>query len=153
MFSRTFAIATFAALAGIVSAGHSVGVVNNCGYGTPMMNGPSTGLISVPGGYSSGGDITGWIMFLQTGQCGNNGENCVIVEGTLNDGYSSVDISLISPHEINVPTGFSYTDGAGGKYCASGNCPCNSAAFCQPTDYGALVNTADPNASITVTYC
>lgn len=96
------------------------------------------------------------------------------VEGTLNNGYSSVDISLISPHKINVPTSFSYTDGAGGKSCASGNCPCNNAAFCQPTDYGALINTADPNAvsfslfitylgdhitdsfscqSITVTYC
>lgn len=78
MLSRATVIATVATLTGIVSAGHSVSVVNNCGYGTPMMNGPSTGLISVAGGYSTSGDMTGWIMFLQTGQCGNNGESCLI---------------------------------------------------------------------------
>ncbi|KZP16081.1 hypothetical protein FIBSPDRAFT_934811 [Athelia psychrophila] len=153
MFSRATAIAIFAALAGIVSAGHSVGIVNNCGSGTPMMDGPDTGLINVSGGYSTSGDMTGWIIYLQTGQCGANGENCLTVEGTLNGGFSSVDISDIAPHAINVPTAFSYTNGAGGKYCASGNCPCNDAAFCQPTDYGAQVGSSDPNASITITFC
>lgn len=80
MFSRATVFATVAALAGIASAGHSVSVVNNCGYGTPMMNGPSTGLINVAGGYSTSGDMIGWIMFLQTGQCGSNGESCLIGE-------------------------------------------------------------------------
>ncbi|KAF7973264.1 hypothetical protein HWV62_15695 [Athelia sp. TMB] len=121
-------------------------VVNNCGYGTPMMNGPSTGLISIPGGYSTGGDMTGWIVYLQTGSCGANGENCLILEGTLNGGYSSVDISRISPHGFNAPLGFSYTNGAGGKECASADCSCNDSAFCSPTDYGAQVGSSDPNA-------
>jgi hypothetical protein len=39
----------------------------------------------------------------------------VIVEGTLNGGYSSVDISKIPPHSFDSPLAFSYTDGAGGR--------------------------------------
>ena len=37
------------------------------------------GPINVAGGYSSDGDITGFIIYLQNGnQCGANGENCLI---------------------------------------------------------------------------
>jgi len=39
----------------------------------------------------------------------------VIVEGTLNSGFSSVDISRIPSHKFNSPLSFSYTDGVAGR--------------------------------------
>ncbi|KZP08817.1 hypothetical protein FIBSPDRAFT_252756 [Athelia psychrophila] len=156
MSSRASAIAAITTLVGIVSAQHSVSVVNNCGYGTPMMTGPDTGgLISIPNGYSTSGDMTGWIIFLQNGsQCGSDGQNCLPLEGTLTgSGYSQVDISLIAPHAFNSPLAFSYTDGSGGRSCASASCECDYDAFCQSTDYGAQVGSPSTTASITVTFC
>ncbi|KAF7982188.1 hypothetical protein HWV62_29977 [Athelia sp. TMB] len=154
MFSRISALAAITALAGIASAQHTLSIVNNCGYGTPMFDSPSTGLISVPGGYSTSGDMTGWILYLQNGsQCGANGENCLTLEGTLDDGYSSVDISMISPHAFNVPLSFSFTDGSGGRACDSASCSCDYDVFCQPTDYGAQVGSPSPTASVTATFC
>ncbi|KZP11418.1 hypothetical protein FIBSPDRAFT_962287 [Athelia psychrophila] len=153
MFSPAVAIATFAALVGIVSAQHSVSITNNCGTGTPYMNGPSTGLIAIPNGYSTAGDMTGWIIFLQTGACGAQGEGCLIVEGTLNGGYSDVDISRIPPNTFNVAASFSYTDGDGGKSCATADCACDSDAYCTSGQSGAIASSPDPAASIEITFC
>ncbi|KIM79149.1 hypothetical protein PILCRDRAFT_823728 [Piloderma croceum F 1598] len=138
------------------SAGHSISVNNQCGYGTPTLSAPFTNgqPTNIAGGYSSSGDLTGFIIYLQNGnQCGANGENCLILEGTLNNGYSSVDISKIPPHSFNSPLAFSYTNGAGGRSCNSASCQCDYAAFCKTDDYGAQVGSPDPNASITVTFC
>lgn len=37
------------------------------------------------------------------------------MEGSLNGGVSSVDISKIPDHSFNSPIGFSFTNGAGGR--------------------------------------
>jgi hypothetical protein len=52
------------------------------------------------------------ILVLRTTE---NNTSRVIVEGTLNGGFSSVDISKIPPHSFNSALGFSYTNGAGGR--------------------------------------
>lgn len=107
-----------------------------------MITGPDTGgLISIPDGYSTSGDMTGWIIFLQNGsQCGANGENCLILEGALvSDGYSSVDMSLIPPHAFNSAMAFSYTDGSGGRSCDIAECECDYDVFCSSTDYESQI--------------
>lgn len=98
-----------------------------------ILKGPT----NIAGGYSSGGSITGVIVYLQNGRCGANGENCLIrlylrvprfslscvltaasafiVEATLNGGFSSVDISRIPPHAYNSPLSFAYNDGKPGR--------------------------------------
>ncbi|PCH44512.1 hypothetical protein WOLCODRAFT_39281, partial [Wolfiporia cocos MD-104 SS10] len=43
-----------------------------------------------------------------------NGENCIIMETTLENGYSSTDLSLIPLHAFQVTTRFGYYNGCDG---------------------------------------
>jgi hypothetical protein len=104
-------ILAFGALVARVAADHSITVINQCGYGTPTMYGPSTespfqnvrsshsgihaheelmidqGPINVAGGYYTTSDLRGAIIYLQTGRCGQNGEvsRCYISRGQEGD--------------------------------------------------------------------
>jgi len=58
--------------------------------------------------------ICTWFCGFATGGCGNDGEDCTLVEASLINGASSADISLIPPHEFSVTSGFGYYDGCDG---------------------------------------
>ncbi|KAH9034130.1 hypothetical protein EDB84DRAFT_76482 [Lactarius hengduanensis] len=106
---------------------HTIRFDNQCGKGTPQL---------VIGGevLSSGEDWTSnrpqaGIAYLQTGQCLLNGEHCTLLEFNLNNPAcagcgSSVDISLVDPHALNVPIAFSYFNGCDGQgaTCTTPDC-------------------------------
>ncbi|CAK5270791.1 unnamed protein product, partial [Mycena citricolor] len=133
MFGFLASLAIMAAAVTTVSAEqHTINLVNNCGFGTPtlILNG---GIVSTGGSWTHGGPINGAIAYLQTGGCGFNGENCLMVETTLAGGFSSTDLTLIPPHAFSVTTGFGYwggCDGAGAD-CTGPSC---GTAFHQPSD-------------------
>lgn len=82
--------------------------------------------LSTGGAYTHNGPFTAAIAYLDTGNCGDSGENCVsrhmlfhgntvlnrspqvLVETSLiNGGISSTDLSLIPPHAFQATTGSS----------------------------------------------
>ncbi|KAI0033918.1 glycopeptide [Vararia minispora EC-137] len=153
--SRTLAsLVAFVAIAcsGALAQGesHTVTFNNRCGMGT---NG---NVLSTGGQYTSPGPLVGGIAYLQTGNCGANGENCLTVEMTLRNPQSpgagsSTDLTLIPPHEFSVTTGFAYTNGCDGQghTCSAQNC---DTAFHQPNDNNALQCEVN-NVGLTITFC
>ncbi|KZP22301.1 hypothetical protein FIBSPDRAFT_952916 [Athelia psychrophila] len=142
-------IAAFASLTGFVSAGHSIHIVNRCGYGTPTLAGPGIGPTNISGGYSSSGSITGVIVYLQNGRCGANGENCLIrSRGNLERRLLQRGYQQDTPSRLYFPLGFAYNDGKAGRECNNANCQCNYDAYCGPNDNGAIVGDPNPNVNI-----
>ncbi|KAH9939156.1 glycopeptide [Amylocystis lapponica] len=131
---------------------HTVTLTNKCGYGTPLLIGQNGETLSTGGAYTQNGEMNGLIAYLQTGNCGANGDDCTLIEATLNQGYSSADISLISPHKFSVASGFSYYDGCdgAGANCANDGCP---DAFYNPNDNQVQVGCPDDNVSLAITFC
>ncbi|KZT38764.1 hypothetical protein SISSUDRAFT_985847 [Sistotremastrum suecicum HHB10207 ss-3] len=130
---------------------HTVVFANNCGFGTPtLIQGPNA--LSTGGTFTSNGPLDGAIAYLQTGGCGFNGEGCTLVELTLTNGFSSVDISLIPPHAFSVTSGFGYFDGCdgAGADCTNPNCP---TAFFQPGDNNVQVGCPAANVNLAITFC
>ncbi|KAF7368078.1 Glycopeptide [Mycena sanguinolenta] len=79
---------------------HTVTFSNRCGHGTPKLIGQHGAVLSSGGAHTSHGPLIGAIAYLQTGNCGFNGEGCTLVETTLKNpttpgSGSSTDIS---PH-------------------------------------------------------
>ncbi|CCL99067.1 uncharacterized protein FIBRA_01079 [Fibroporia radiculosa] len=116
MFSKVTIALVAAAMAFVQVCGesHTVTFTNSCGYGTPYLWGPDGALLSTGGSYTSDGPADGLIGYLQTGNCGDNGEHCTVVEATRNKTGSSAYISLIPPYEFSVTIGFGYYNGCGG---------------------------------------
>lgn len=107
---------------------HTVHFVNNCGFGTPILEENGT-ILSMGEDYHTDGPLIGAIAFLQTGHCGTNGEGCTVIEITLQNptspgNGSSADISLIPPHAFSVTAGFGYFNGCDGIGfdCTNPNC-------------------------------
>ncbi|THU79758.1 hypothetical protein K435DRAFT_697149 [Dendrothele bispora CBS 962.96] len=134
---------------------HTISFTNHCGRGTPQLvqNGK---VLSTGGSLTKNGPFPAAIAYLQTGNCGLNGENCMIVEMTLQNpnpakpgSGSSVDLSLIPPHALNVPIHFEYKNGGScngkGKTCSTANC---NTAFHVPTDTGVQVPCQNNDVSI-----
>ncbi|KZT10627.1 uncharacterized protein LAESUDRAFT_341679 [Laetiporus sulphureus 93-53] len=128
LFSAAALAVTLLATSGVKAETHSVMFDNQCGYGYPQLIQGGT-LLSNGSVYTGEGAISSVIAYLQTGDCGWNGENCALVELTLTNPTapgtgSSADISLIAPHTYNVQTSFSYYDGCAntGANCASSDC-------------------------------
>ncbi|KAJ6525171.1 hypothetical protein B0H19DRAFT_1199247 [Mycena capillaripes] len=99
-------------------ATHTVHFTNNCGFGTPTLI-QGGRVLSTAGDYTQNGALLGAIAYLQTGGCGFNGEGCTLVELSLNNGFSSADISLIPPSVHTPQRKFVYyngCDGAGTDY-------------------------------------
>ncbi|KAK7454057.1 hypothetical protein VKT23_011570 [Stygiomarasmius scandens] len=140
---------------------HTVSFVNNCGRGTPTLvqNG---NILNNGGSFTSNGPFPAAIAYLQTGNCGLNGENCMTVEMTLQNAVngpgsgSSVDFSLIPPLAFNVPAHFEYVNTPGcngeGATCADANCP---VAFHSPSDdpAGKQFACQTDNANLQIVYC
>ncbi|THH09810.1 hypothetical protein EW145_g1768 [Phellinidium pouzarii] len=99
--------------------------------------------------------------YLQTGECGLNGENCLTVEMNMNNPAcagcgSSVDLSLIPPHAFVVETAFQFYGGDGntcdglGADCADGNC---DTAFFQSNDNQVQRACQIDNVNLLITFC
>jgi len=107
--------------------------------------------------YTSNGPLSSAIAYLQTGNCLFNGENCAIVEMTLGNPTcpgcgSSVDISLIAPHALNVPTSFSFYNGCDGTGATCSTPDCKTAFF-QPNDNQVQVACQTDNVDLLITFC
>ncbi|KAM5544756.1 hypothetical protein V8D89_001654 [Ganoderma adspersum] len=120
-----------------------------------LIQGPN--VLSTGGPYTSNGPIISAIAYLQTGQCGFNGEGCTLVETTLvnptsPDSGSSTDISLIPPHAFSVTSGFGYYNGCDGTGtdCDNANCP---TAFHVDNDTHVQVPCQSNDVDLVITFC
>ncbi|KAH8113589.1 glycopeptide [Phellopilus nigrolimitatus] len=135
---------------------HTVHFTNNCGFGTPTLI-QGANVLSTGADYVSNGPLISAIAYLQTGNCGFNGEQCTLIETTLVNpttpgSGSSTDISLIPPHAFSVTSGFGYyggCDGAGAD-CTSADC---TTAFHVSTDTGVQVACQVDNCNLAITFC
>ncbi|KAI0932272.1 hypothetical protein AcW1_000561 [Taiwanofungus camphoratus] len=154
MFSKV-AVAFVAAAMAFVSVNaesHTVSFTNNCGYGTPTLIGQDGSTLSTGGSWTSNGAANGLIAFLQTGGCGANGESCTLVEATLSNGYSSADISLISPHAFSVTSGFGYYNGCDGAGADCNNADCSD-AFHSSDQTWVQVGCSAADVDLSITFC
>ncbi|KAH9485788.1 hypothetical protein JR316_0002703 [Psilocybe cubensis] len=143
-------------VAGAHAESHTVHFTNRCGHGTPTLI-QGGRVLSTGGDFTSNGPLVAAIAYLQTGNCGFNGEGCTLVETTLINptspgSGSSTDISLIPPHSFSVTSGFGYfngCDGAGAN-CASANC---NTAFHNPNDNQVQVACQSNNVNLAITFC
>ncbi|KAJ3500448.1 hypothetical protein NLJ89_g9790 [Agrocybe chaxingu] len=107
-----------AAVIGVRAETHTIHFDNRCGFGTPTLI-QGGNVLSTGADYTVDRPIFGAIAYLQTGNCGFNGERCTLIETTLVNptspgGGSSTDISLIPPHSFSVTSGFGYYNGCDG---------------------------------------
>ncbi|KAI0321558.1 glycopeptide [Amylostereum chailletii] len=155
-FFSGFVVAIACVLSGVYAESHTVTFDNRCGFGTPTLKANGVTL-STGGAYTRNGPLLGAIAYLQTGNCGANGENCLLLETTLVNptapgSGSSTDLSLIPPHAFSVTTGFGYyngCDGAGAD-CTNANCP---TAFRSPGDTFVQVACQANNVNLAITFC
>ncbi|KAF8171022.1 hypothetical protein K438DRAFT_1773429 [Mycena galopus ATCC 62051] len=160
MFSsiKAAALAVIAVAAGqALAESHTVTFSNNCGYGTPTLIGEGGVVLSTGGAYTINGPLNGAIAYLQTGGCGFNGENCLMVETTLKNpttegSGSSTDLTLIAPHAFSVTTGFGYYGACSPAGADCNNANCNT-AFHVSTDTFVQVACQEDNANLVITFC
>lgn len=155
MFQRILAVVLSLALL-VKSESHTIYFQNNCGHGTPTLV-KDGHVLSTGQDYTSRGSFSSAIAYLQTGSCLLNGESCTIVEMTLQNPTcpgcgSSVDLSLIPPHEFSVPTAFTYCGGCDclGASCDTAEC---SNAFRNPNDNQVQVQCEENNVDLLITFC
>ncbi|GJE94950.1 hypothetical protein PsYK624_111260 [Phanerochaete sordida] len=156
-------VQVFLGLAAVLSAAsavsaetHTISFDNQCGKGTPQLL-VGGKVVSTGEPYTFNGIISSAIAYLQTGPCGFNGEGCTLLEMTLVNptapgSGSSTDISLITPHALNVPASFSYYGGCNGQgaSCDSGSC---TSAFHVFNDNQVQVQCETNNANLLISFC
>ncbi|KAM5544754.1 hypothetical protein V8D89_001652 [Ganoderma adspersum] len=152
----TVAVVLASLVCTVVGESHTIHFDNRCGFGTPtLIQGPN--VLSTGADYTSNGPIIGAIAYLQTGNCGFNGDECTLIETTLvnvapGNGGSSSDISLIPPHKFSVTSGFGYFNGCegAGADCTFQGC---TTAFYTPTDTWVQVPCQVDNVDLVITFC
>ncbi|KAJ3845438.1 hypothetical protein F5878DRAFT_125134 [Lentinula raphanica] len=110
---------------------HIVKFDNQCGYGQPQLIQGNDVLTTTE--YQFNSSYSG-IAYLQTGNCGFNGENCGIIEMTLDNptvsgSGSSADISYIPPLAYSVPYKFEFYGGCDGSGASCTSSDCSEAFF------------------------
>ncbi|KZV61346.1 hypothetical protein PENSPDRAFT_678587 [Peniophora sp. CONT] len=151
-FVAPFLVAAFAAISSVRAESHTITFTNNCGYGTPTLS-QNFNVLSTGAPYTANGPFEAAIAYLDTGNCGFDGSDCLIVETTLKNGaVSSTDLSLISPHTFSATTGFGYYSGCDGSgaQCSGSDC---STAFHSSTDYQVQVQCQSDNVNLAITFC
>ncbi|KAI9450295.1 hypothetical protein BJY52DRAFT_1303151 [Lactarius psammicola] len=134
---------------------HTIRFDNQCGTGTPQLV-IGGKILSNGEDWTSNGPEAG-IAYLQTGQCSLNGEHCTLLEFNLNNPAcagcgSSVDISLVDPHALNVPITFSYFNGCDGQGATCTTPDCRT-AFHRSSDNQVQVACQDDNVDLLITFC
>jgi len=148
-------VVALALFTGVQGESHTLKFINNCKSGTPTLLKDGHIIPLVNGEYTHDGEFAAAIAYLQRGdECGFNAERCTMLEMTLNNAFSSVDVSLIAPHAFNVPVRFSYYNGCDGegKACTHANCG-PQYAFYKEDDYGSQVQCTKPNVNLLTTFC
>ncbi|KAF9445928.1 hypothetical protein P691DRAFT_784589 [Macrolepiota fuliginosa MF-IS2] len=152
----TFAAAVLAAVSTVKAESHTVTFDNRCKFGTPTLI-QAGRVLSTGGAFTTNGPLTAAIAYLQTGNCGFNGERCTLVETTLRNptspgSGSSTDLSLIPPHTFSVTSGFGYFNGCNGAGadCTNANCP---TAFHNPNDTFVQVACQVNDVDLVITFC
>ncbi|EIW52330.1 glycopeptide [Trametes versicolor FP-101664 SS1] len=137
----------------LVSAEGHLRIIYRCGSGTPTLV-QGGRVLSTGGDFVSNGPLNSAVAYLQTGQCGFDGQNCAAVEMTLaNPSDSFADISLIPPHAFNVGSvsfRFFGTCSGFGATCASAGC---GAAMHSADDTGAIVFCGESDVNLLVEFC
>ncbi|KAF8574861.1 glycopeptide, partial [Ramaria rubella] len=157
LFSKIFktSVAVAMCIVIVVAENHTVTFTNKCDRGTPILkaNGQT---LSTGGNFTIDGPLVAAIAFLQTGNCGDNGEGCTLVETTLMNPItpgsgSNTDISFIPPHAFSVTSGFMYFNGCDGRGadCTNSTCP---QAFHKPNDAGEELVCQTPNVDLAITF-
>ncbi|KAH9174041.1 hypothetical protein EDB89DRAFT_1849364 [Lactarius sanguifluus] len=134
---------------------HTIRFDNQCGKGTPQLV-IGGEVLSNGEDWTSNGPQAG-IAYLQTGQCLLNGEHCTLLEFNLNNPAcagcgSSVDISLVDPHALNVPITFSYFNGCDGQGATCTTPDCRT-AFHRSDDNQVQVACQVDNVDLLITFC
>ncbi|KAJ7462289.1 hypothetical protein B0H11DRAFT_2054923 [Mycena galericulata] len=153
LVSATFLVLAFGAT--VRAESHTIKFNNQCGFGTPQLI--QGGNVLTTTSYTSTGELSSAIAYLQTGSCGFNGEQCTLLEMTMTNptvvgGGSSADISLITPHTFNVATSIEFYGGCDGVGTTCGSESC-ATAFKQPDDTWVQVACQDDNANLLITFC
>ncbi|KAI0743589.1 glycopeptide [Daedaleopsis nitida] len=155
--SLVVSVVTALVAASLVNAErHVIRFNNRCGKGTPRLI-QAYSVLSTGGDFVSNGPFRAGIAYLQTGNCGFNGEGCSLVEMTLVNPVtpgtgSSSDISLIAPHAFSVPVSFSYFGGCDGQGRVCDHNGCNT-AFYSPNDNQVQVQCQANDVNLLVTFC
>ncbi|THU95973.1 hypothetical protein K435DRAFT_110196 [Dendrothele bispora CBS 962.96] len=133
---------------------HIVNLINQCGFGEPVLLQNGNPIQLSGNKLTSNGAFTAGVAYLDTGNCGTLSNDCIVVEMSLqNSGVSAADISLISPHEFNVPVRFEFANGnctGQGQTCS--NESCNNALH-DPTDVQGTVICQEENVGLDITFC
>ncbi|KAI5115216.1 hypothetical protein M0805_008812 [Coniferiporia weirii] len=151
-----FLSTVFLAVVSVHAESHTVLFINNCGFGTPTLI-QGTNVLSTGDAFTIDGPLIAAIAYLQTGSCGFDGENCTLVETTLQNPVSpgvasGTDISLIPPHAFSVASGFGYYSGCDGFGADCTNADC-AAAFHNPGDPQPQVVCEADNINLAITFC
>ncbi|KAI0961134.1 hypothetical protein AcV7_000317 [Taiwanofungus camphoratus] len=90
--------------------------------------------------------------FLQTGSCGDVGENCTVVEATLRNGNSVAYITLSPPYAFSTRTGFGWYNGCegSGADCTSEDRP---EVYRGSSNTGSQVECSADNMDLAVVFC
>ncbi|KAJ3724453.1 hypothetical protein C8R42DRAFT_661836 [Lentinula raphanica] len=133
---------------------HIVKFDNQCGYGQPQLIQGNDVLTTTE--YQFNSSYSG-IAYLQTGNCGFNGENCGIIEMTLDNptvsgSGSSADISYIPPLAYSVPYKFEFYGGCDGSGASCTSSDCSEAFFQSDQTYVQVACQTD-NVNILITFC
>ncbi|KAJ7725839.1 hypothetical protein DFH07DRAFT_853538 [Mycena maculata] len=149
------ALLAFASVVSVRAESHTVQFDNKCGYGTPQLI--QGGNVLTTTSYTSTGELSSAIAYLQTGSCLFNGEGCTLLEMTMTNpvsvgGGSSADISLIAPHTFNVGATIEFYGGCEGvsTTCDSESC---TTAFKEPDDTWVQISCQADNANLLITFC
>ncbi|CCM02597.1 uncharacterized protein FIBRA_04700 [Fibroporia radiculosa] len=125
---------------------HTVSFTNNCGYGTPNLVAESGTLLSDGAPLTMNGPLIGAVAFLQTGNCGNDGEDCTTVNITLENGENSFTVNPPYGSSISVKF-YNGCDGLGVDCGVSG---CSGP---QPLGVSSFANCTAPNVDLEITFC
>lgn len=130
------------------AASHTIVFESNCA--SSVMQLPNRGNYG-PGTYTFDGDVAGGIASAGPSHCDINGVPCIAIEFTLNEKYSTGDVTLIEPHKFTADARFEMTPGGSSAQCGSQNCGTKN-AFYHPEDYSAQRYESSPNAGIKITF-
>ncbi|KAH8996468.1 hypothetical protein EDB86DRAFT_3156144 [Lactarius hatsudake] len=137
---------------------HTISFDNQCVKGTPQLV-IGGEVLSNSEDWTSDGPQAGiaWVPFLSQRQCLLNGEHCTLLEFNLNNPTcagcgSSVDISLVDPHALNVPITFSYFNGCDGQGATCTTPDCRT-AFHRSDDNQVQVACQVDNVDLLITFC
>ncbi|KJA28796.1 hypothetical protein HYPSUDRAFT_82372 [Hypholoma sublateritium FD-334 SS-4] len=136
---------------------HTIEFVNNCGFGTPILE-QNGNVLSTGAPFTINGPLIDAIAYLQTvaGNCGLEGQGCTIIvinliNPTSPGTNSNVSISLTPPAAFSVTTGYGFFNGCDGEGadCTNANCPAAETNGIVPVNPPC----ATDNVNLAITFC